>query len=187
MLNYNSPINETKDFNNLKMSEESPIMKLVIRGKKREFISKVGKLLNILLPNEPNTSTVGNNITALWLSPDEWMIHSNDKIDKNNNLYPIEEDLINNIRKINLGAITDVTDQFTMIKMEGSQIYELFSNSCPFNFNDFKKKKGAVAQTIINKIDVIIHNKEINVVNLLVRRSFSSHLWSWLNDGAERI
>ena len=187
MLNYNSPINETKDFNNLKMSEESPIMKLVIRGKKREFISKVGKLLNILLPNEPNTSTVGNNISALWLSPDEWMIHSNDKIDKNNNMYPIEEDLINNIHKINLGAITDVTDQFIMIKMEGSQIYELFSNSCPFNFNAFKKKKGAVTQTIINKIDVIIHNKEINVVNLLVRRSFSSHLWSWLNDGAKRI
>jgi len=39
MLNYNSPINETKDFNNLKINEESPVMKLIIRGKKREFIS----------------------------------------------------------------------------------------------------------------------------------------------------
>ena len=55
------------------------------------------------------------------------------------------------------------------------------------NFNDFKNKKGAVTQTIINKIDVIIHNRDVDEVNLFVRRSFSSHLWSWLNDGAKRI
>ena len=187
MLNYSSSINETKSFNNLQISEESPIMKLIIRGKKREFISKVGKLLNILLPSEANTSSTGNNITALWLSPDEWMIFSNDKINKDNNHYPIEEELVKNIHSINLGAVTDVTDQFVLIKMKGSEIYNLFSNSCPFNFNDFKNKKGAVTQTVINKIDVIIHNKDMNEVNLLVRRSFSNHLWSWISDGAQRI
>lgn len=187
MLNYNSPINETKDFNNLKINEESPVMKLIIRGKKREFISKVGKLLDILLPTESNTSTVGNNISALWLSPDEWMIYSNDKIAKNNNTYPIEENLINNIHKINLGAITDVTDQFIMIKMKGSQIYDLFSNGCPYNFNDFKNKKGSVAQTIVNHIDVILHHKEDDNLNLFVRRSFSEDLWLWINDSARFI
>ena len=187
MLNYNSPINETKDFNNLKINEESPVMKLIIRGKKREFISKVGKLLDILLPTESNTSTVGNNISALWLSPDEWMIYSNDKIAKNNNTYPIEENLINNIHKINLGAITDVTDQFIMIKMKGSQIYDLFSNGCPYNFNDFKNKKGSVAQTIVNHIDVILHHKQENDLNLFVRRSFSEDLWLWINDSARFI
>ena len=115
------------------------------------------------------------------------MIYSNDKITKNINTYPIEENLVNNIHKINLGAITDVTDQFIMIKMKGSQIYDLFSYGCPYNFNDFKNKKGAVTQTIINKIDVIIHNRDVDEVNLFVRRSFSSHFWSWLNDGAKRI
>ena len=187
MLNYSSSINETISFNNLQITEESPIMKLIIRGKKREFISKIGKLLNILLPSEANTSSTGNNITALWLSPDEWMIFSNDKINKDNNHYPIEEELIKNVYSVNLGAVTDVTDQFVLIKMKGSEIYNLFSNSCPFNFNDFKNKKGAVTQTIINKIDVIIHNRDVDEVNLFVRRSFSSHLWSWLNDGAKRI
>ena len=56
MLNYNSPINETKDFNNLKINEESPVMKLIIRGKKREFISKVGKLLDNILYFLKNTT-----------------------------------------------------------------------------------------------------------------------------------
>ena len=36
-------------------------------------------------------------------------------------------------------------------------------------------------------IDVIIHLTEINNVNLFVRRSFSEHLHSWLNDSASRL
>ena len=60
----------------------------------------------------------------------------------------------------------------------------LLSSGCPFNFNKFKNTKGAVTQTILNHIDVIIHNKDINEINLFVRRSFSNHLWSWMNDCA---
>ena len=37
--------------------DKNTIMKLIIRGKKREFISAIGKSLNILLPTESNTST----------------------------------------------------------------------------------------------------------------------------------
>ena len=49
------------------------------------------------------------------------------------------------------------------------------------------KKKGSTTQTIINHIDIIIHHKDINNVNLFVRRSFSEHLWSWINDSASRL
>ena len=55
------------------------------------------------------------------------------------------------------------------------------------NFNEYKKKKGSVAQTIVNHIDVILHNKEDNNLNLFVRRSFSEDLWLWLNDSARFI
>ena len=56
-----------------------------------------------------------------------------------------------------------------------------------FNFNDFQNRKGAVIQTIILKIDVIVHNQNKNEVNLFVRRSFSQHLFSWMNDSASRL
>ena len=74
-----------------------------------------------------------------------------------------------------------------MINLNGTKIFELLSASCPFNFNNFKNLKGAVTQTLINHIDVIIHNKNINDLNLFVRRSFSAHLWSWMNDSARFI
>ena len=187
MLNYNQALPKDTLIQDLQMKEIKPIMKLIVRGKKREFISAVGKSLNILLPIEANTSTQSDKLTAVWLSPDEWMIYSNEPGDENTNDYETEEILNNNISKLNLGAITNVTDQFVMINFKGNKIYELFQSGSPFNFNDFHKKKGAVAQTILNKIDIIVHNQDKNTVNLFVRRSFSQHLFSWMNDAASRL
>ena len=187
MLNYNQALPEKILLQDLQIKEIKSIMKLIIRGKKREFISAVGKSLNILLPTESNTSTQGDKLTAVWLSPDEWMIYSNEPDDKNTNHYEIEELLNNNISKLNLGAVTDVTDQFVMLSLKGNKIYELFQTGSPFNFNDFQNKKGAVAQTILNKIDIIVQNQDKNTVNLFVRRSFSQHLFSWMNDAASRL
>ena len=187
MLNYNQALPEKTLLQDLQMKEIRSIMKLIVRGKKREFMSAVGKSLNILLPTEANTSTQSDRLTAIWLSPDEWMIYSNEHVDENTNNYYTEELLNNNISKLNLGAITDVTDQFVMINLKGNKIYELFQTGSPFNFNDFQNKKGAVTQTILNKIDIIVHNLDKNTVNLFVRRSFSQHLFSWMNDAASRL
>ena len=76
MLNYNQALPKDTLIQDLQMKEIKPIMKLIIRGKKREFISAIGKSLNIILPTEANTSTQSDKLTALWLSPDEWMIFS---------------------------------------------------------------------------------------------------------------
>ena len=187
MLNYNPALPKETLFQDLQMKEISPIMKLIVRGKKREFISAVGKSLNILLPTEANTSTQSDKLTALWLSPDEWMIFSNDIMNKDLNDYETEKLLQNNISKINLGAVTDVTDQFVMINLKGNKIYELFQSGSPFNFNNFQNKKGATTQTILGKIDIIVHNQYKNTANLFVRRSFSEHLFSWMNDAASRL
>jgi sarcosine oxidase subunit gamma len=187
MLNYNSPINNQIEYNDISVKEVSPIMKLNLRGKKREFFTTVGKHLDMILPTEANTSSSSSKLTSIWLSPDEWMVVSNEKTKKDTNNYDLEESLYNSISKTNLGAVVDVTDQFVMLELEGPKVYELFSSGCPFNFNEFKEKKGSSTQTLLNGIDVIILNKGINLVNLFVRRSFSEHLCSWINDSASRL
>ena len=187
MLNYSNVIENDKSYPGLQMREIKPVMKLIIRGKKRQFLSAVGKSLNLLLPNEANTSSRSDQLTALWLSPDEWMIYSNEVSDPNNNDYETENLLNKNISEKNLGAVTDVTDQFVLINIKGDKIFDLFETGSPFNFNDFRNKNGSVTQTILAKIDVIIHNQDKNVVNLFVRRSFSQHLFSWMNDAASRL
>ena len=187
MLNFNSPINNQIEYNDISVKEVSPIMKLNLRGKKREFFTTVGKHLDMILPTEANTSSSSSKLTSIWLSPDEWMVISNETTEKDSNNYDLEESLYNSISKTNLGAVVDVTDQFVMLQLEGSKVYELFSSGSPFNFNEFKEKKGSSTQTLLNGIDVIILNKGINLVNLFVRRSFSEHLYSWINDSASRL
>jgi len=187
MLNYNTSIKEDKIYSDLEMKEIKPIMKLIIRGKTKDFITTIGKNLNMILPIEANTSTSSESLTALWLSPDEWMLVSNEAVSENTNIYEVEDKLVSSISKVNLGAVTDVSDQFVMINIKGSKVFDLLTTGSPFNFNKFKNKKGSVVQTILSHIDVIIYLTEINSVNLLVRRSFSEHLLSWLNDSASRL
>ena len=185
MLNLQPAINDQKKFSNIELKEISPIKKLILRGKSREFISAVGRAINILLPTEANTSSSNGEITTIWLSPDEWLIFSNTIDDKDFN--QIEEKLIQNICKTKLGAVIDVTDQFVMINLSGNKIFDLFQTGSPFNFNEFRNKKGATTQTLLAKIDVIIQNKDQNNANLFVRRSFSRHLFSWMSDSASRL
>ena len=187
MLNYNSPTKEEKTYRGLTVKEISPIMKLNLRGKSRDFLTMIGKNINMILPVEANTSSASDNFTSLWLSPDEWMMISNNTVDKENNNYLIESVLFNKISKINLGAVTDVSDQFVVLDLKGERIFDVLSTGCPFNFNGFKNKKGAVIQTLLLQIEVIIYHKDTNYVSLFVRRSFSEHLTSWIDDAASRL
>ena len=186
MLNFNTPIIDTKEYSEIKISEIEPILKINLRGKSRDFVTKIGKELSIITPVDPNTSSSNEKLNLLWLSPDEWFLYSNDKIDIND-ANVLENKLFNEISKIKLGSVTNVSDHWIMINLRGAKIFELLSAGCPFNFNNFKNSKGGVTQTLINHIDIIIHNKNVNDLNLFVRRSFSAHLWSWMNDSARFI
>ena len=186
MLNYNSPISDTKEYSDIKISEVEPILKINLRGKSRDFITKIGKELSIIPPTDPNTSSGNDNLNILWLSPDEWLLYSNNKTDINNS-NELENNLYSSISKVKIGSVTNVSDHWVMINMKGDKIFELLSSGCPFNFNKFMNNKGAVTQTLINHIDVIIHNKNNNDLNIFVRRSFSDHLWLWMNDCARFV
>ena len=178
MLNINYPKIEKKEFPELELNLVEPIHKLNLRGKNRDFFTKAGKILSIMLPTESNTSATIKNISALWLSPDEWIVYGKD-IDKNLILS-----LDSEISKLNLGSVTDVSDQWVLINMNGKNVFEILSKGCPFDFNKFKNTKNVVVQTLLNHVDVILHHNDTNNVDLFVRKSFSEHLWLWINDSS---
>ena len=53
MLNFNTPIIDTKEYSEIKISEIEPILKINLRGKNRDFITKIGKELS-----EPNVEKI---------------------------------------------------------------------------------------------------------------------------------
>ena len=79
MLNLDLPINEDKNYNEIKIIQIEPTIKINLRSKKREFSTKIGKALSILPPTEANTSSGNANFSLLWLGPDEWLLYSNNK------------------------------------------------------------------------------------------------------------
>ena len=187
MLKINLPINKSKNFNNFSMEEKSPVIKLNLRGdaSNKDFVSIVGKILGIILPTDVGSVVNKENISVITLGPNEWLIISNGVIDSENNEFELENTLYESVSKNNLGSLTNVTDQFTIFSLVGSNIFEVISKSSPFDLD--KLSNNCSAQTLLNNIDITILKKNDESVDLFVRRSFSEHLWSWLNDSARFI
>jgi len=57
--------------------------------------------------------------------------------------------------------------------LSGSNIFEVLSKGCPFDFSSENFGDSKVVQTILNHVDVTIHRKSENDVDLYVRRSFA--------------
>ena len=84
MLNFISPIAESHTYNNFSMKEKTPGAKINLRGdiENREFGSKIGKVLGIILPKESCSTSTKEKITCMWLGPNEWLLVSNDVVSK---------------------------------------------------------------------------------------------------------
>ena len=184
MLEINSPIKEMQNYNNFSIEEKNPVTKVNLRGNvnNKDFISKVGKILGIILPVEIGGITIKEDISIVCAGPNEWLIISNYTLKKNSNNLELENILFDNISKTDLGAVTNVTDQFTIFSLKGSNIHEVLSKSSPFNFDNLSDNSSA--QTLLNNIDVTIVKKDNENMDLLVRKSFSEHLWDWIKDSA---
>ena len=184
MLEINSPIKETQTYNNFSMQEKNPVTKINLRGNinNKDFTGKVGKILGIILPVEIGKIAIKEEISIISTGPNEWLIISNNTIEENGNHLELENILYESISKNNLGAVTSITDQFTIFSLKGSNIYEVLSKSSPFDFDTLSDNSSA--QTLLNNIDVTIVKKNNENMDLLVRRSFSEHLWDWIKDSA---
>jgi len=184
MLELSPPVNEIKKFNNFSIFEKTEIAKINLRGdvNDKDFTSKVGKILGIILPVEVGSIVFKKEISVVTNGPNEWLIVSNNTIKKDNNDYELENILYEGISKNSLGAVTNVTDQFCIFSLNGSNIFEVLSKSSPFDFDTLLN--NCSTQTLLNNIDVTIIKNNNENVDLFVRRSFSEHLWSWLSDSA---
>ena len=67
-----------ENFNGISIEERDFVGKINLRGKStdKEFMKNVGSVLDLVLPIEPNVRVSKNNISIIWLSPNEWLIET---------------------------------------------------------------------------------------------------------------
>ena len=162
---------------------ERALGKIDLRGPpaERAFMSGVGRVLDLLLPTEPNTAATKNRVTALWLGPDQWLLVC-PADDSTLFIGSLQEALADSPC-----AITDVSDGRTALWLEGPSAREVLAKGCPLDLHPRAFPPGSCAQTLLGKADVLLHLRADDPspgpsFDLYVGRSFAHYLWAWLED-----
>ena len=184
-LSRNTVLENIKIENNGITIEEIPFVgKINLRGniKDRDFLSNAGSVLNVLIPTEPNTKITNSELQIIWLSPNEWLL----RFLKNENFVKILNELNNKLNP-EKSSITDISENKTIIRVEGDKTTELLSKFMVLNIDNVLKDNLKVAQTIFVKIPILIvrnHlNQEKQSFDIHVNRSHTTYLRDLLIDG----
>ena len=167
----------------IRLGELSGLGKIGLRGDpgERAFMTGVGRVLDLLLPTEPNTSATKGRVTALWLGPDEWLL-----------TCPVDDTafFINSLREALNGthcAITEAGDGRVAFSLQGPSARDVLAKGCPLDLHPRSFTPGSCAQSLLAKAPVLIHLVEDDPAagpsfEVYVARSFAQYLWAWLED-----
>jgi sarcosine oxidase subunit gamma len=165
------------------LGERLGLGKIELRGgpHDRAFMAAVGRVLDLLLPGEPGTSAVKEQIAALWLGPDQWLVTC-PAADAGRLVGAMREAL----RDVH-AAITDVTDGRIAFRLAGPSARDVLAKGCPLDLHPHVFPPGSCAQSLLAKATVLIHLVDDAlptgaVLDVYVARSFASYLWIWLED-----
>ena len=167
----------------VRLGERTGLGKIDLRGDPhdRAFVAAVGRVLDLLLPSEPCTGAARDQIGALWLGPDEWLV-----------TCPASEvaHLHGALREALAGihaATTDVTDGRVALRIAGPSARDVLAKGCPLDLHARAFPPGRCAQSLLAKASVLIHLVDDEpergpAFDVYVARSFAAYLWAWLED-----
>jgi sarcosine oxidase, subunit gamma len=167
----------------IRLGERAGLGKIDLRGDagERAFMTGVGRVLDLLLPTEPNTCATKGRVTALWLGPDEWLL-----------TCPVDDTalFVNSLREALNGthcAITEVSDARVALSLAGPSARDVLAKGCPLDLHPRNFTSGSCAQSLLAKAAVLIHLVEDDpaagpAFEVYVARSYAQYLWAWLED-----
>jgi len=174
--------------NGIEFEELPHVPKINLRGQpdNKDFMASTGKILNILLPTEPNTSYVADIIIVIWLGPNEWLI----KINSENKFKEIFSKLQSTLNPQNT-AVTDLTENRTIIKVSGHNLYALLAKFMVIDLVSVLQKETAVAQTLFIKVPILLvrnhKDSEKPSIDIHTNRSHAQYIYKILVDGCRNL
>ena len=173
----NSKITNNSEFT---MIEKLFLGKIALFGEDDLFFEKISNKLNISLPTSPNTTANNEKITALWLSPKEWLIAVNPSIDAEE-----VRSLQNHISDIHALAL-DVSDRWTAINVSGKKAIDVLSKGTTIDLDNSVFGSGSCAQTTLWTVNVIIYQiDESPTFDIFVDSTMAKFLWQWLEHSSK--
>ena len=182
VLNINN-----QNFNDIFIEERGFVGKINLRGKSadKEFMKNVGSVLDLVLPIEPNVKVSNNNIAIIWLSPNEWLIETPEK--EAQEVLKLLKSTLNPQKT----AVTDVSFNRTVLRLEGDHVFTLLSKYLVINLEKVLNTNYSVAQTIFIKIPILLikNNAEndISSIDIHLNRSHAKYVYELLIDGCKDL
>ena len=144
-------------------------------------IIKCGKLINAILPIQPNTYVKNDNVKAIWLGPNEWLITNNQ------NLYNNLKSEIGDMQ----ASVTDVSENRTVIRISGEQIFKLLSKFLVLDLEKNLPDESSCAQTLFVKVPVLLvrnnNEKQIPEIDIFTNRSHAKYIYNLIVDGSHYL
>jgi sarcosine oxidase subunit gamma len=163
---------------------EKPFLELVnLRGNAHApaFLDAIKGVLGCSIPVVPNTFIESTTHRILWLGPDEWLAQS--KLPQPKSCEP---DLLNALDGLFASAV-DVGSGYTLIRVSGARAQDMLARGCPLDLHPAVFEVGHCAQSHFFKASILIAAVELDVFDVVVRRSFAEYVAHMLLDGAESI
>ena len=165
------------------LGERLGLGKIDLRGNSqdRAFMAAVGRVFDLLLPGEPCTSAAREQIAALWLGLDQWLVTC-----PGSDVARLMGALREALADVHV-AITDVTDGRVAFRLAGPSARDVLAKGCPMDLHARAFPVGGCAQSLLAKAAVLIHLVDDDPrsgasFDLYVARSFAHYLWMWLDD-----
>lgn len=177
--------NIIKELSGIKFQELPFIRKINLRGnpEDKSFIISTGKILDTLLPIETNKYTKKNNIKAIWLGPNEWLIVNENET----NIYDQLLKIFDN-KEI---SVTDVSENRTVLRVSGKRLFTLLSKFLVLDLEKNLSNESSCCQTIFVKVPVLIvrnqNNNDETSVDIYTNRSHANYIYELLVDGTKNL
>jgi len=145
------------------------------------FTSGIEAVLKCKLPVQANKFVEGEEVTVLWLGPNEWLL-----ICPPGNETALFTQLKQALHGV-VAALTDITGGNTLLEVSGEQATTLIEKGCPLDLHPSQFAPGDCAQSIIDKTGVTLYQPAPNRFHIIVRRSFADYLGAWLSCAAKEF
>lgn len=177
----------------VRLREVPFLTQITIRATSPESVRSVGNALGVELPDTVGESVEGEYrsqsgssqataVSAVWLSPDEWLAVLGDEADTGVSGLAVVESLEGALGE-HRGQIIDVSSNRTTLELSGPKARAVLDKTIELDLHPREFAVGRAVSTQMESVAVILWRTAEDTWQLMPRASFAEHVVRWLADG----
>lgn len=171
----------------LSIREHAHTTMITLRGDVSELQSALSGNVTVELPTQINTVNAEGPVSALKLSPDEWLV-----LESSDASATIDANKLNDSLGSTHGQIVDVSDYYTRIEIAGPQAGDVLAKLTNFDLRERAFQPGMATRTRVAHATIaLLRGADLDHVGpsyqIIVRASMADYLWSLLTHAAQEF